>query len=115
MVYKKADALNVSKHGVDMWIYNPGSEFTNAAVVYQETRTGHAEEFLHERSAFIFYIVEGSGTWIIEDEEFDVAASDVVIVPPGRRFYYRGDLKQVCITAPAWDEEHERHVRLIDL
>ena len=39
--------------------------------------------------------------WIIEDEEYDVEASDVVIVPPGKRFYFKGNLKQVCVTALA--------------
>ena len=97
-----------------MWIYPTSSGCSNAAVVYQETQQGHAEEFYHEKSAFIFYILEGQGTWIIEDKEFPVVATDVVMVPPGKRFYYRGNLKQVSITAPAWEAEYEHHIRDID-
>src|SRR6185312_12390899 len=41
------------------------------------------------------------GEWSIEDEIFPVAAHNVVIVPKGTRFYYRGNFKQVCVTAPA--------------
>lgn len=115
MIYKRADALKLAKHGVDMWVYDTANGCSHAAVVYQETKMGHAEEFYHDCSAFVFYIIEGSGIWVIEDEEFPVEASDVVVVPPGKRFYYRGALKQVCITAPAWDAEHEHHIRLIDL
>jgi mannose-6-phosphate isomerase-like protein (cupin superfamily) len=98
-----------------MWIYPTENDVEHAAVVYQETKIGHSQEFRHNRSAFIFYIIEGAGVWVIEDEEFPVQATDVVIVPPGRRFYYTGNLKQVCITAPAWTAEHEEIIRELSL
>jgi mannose-6-phosphate isomerase-like protein (cupin superfamily) len=115
MIYKREQALAVTKQGVDMWIYDSADASSNAAVVYQETRQGHAEEFYHDKSAFVFYIIEGQGVWIIEDEEYPVEATDVVVVPPGKRFYYKGNLKQVCITAPAWEAEYEHHVRDVNL
>lgn len=110
-VFHQKDAFHTSKNGVDMWIYNGKDECPEAAVVYQETAAGHAEEFRHAKSAFIFFIIEGSGEWIIEDETFPVRAHDVVIVPKGKKFYYRGNLKQVCVTAPAWEAEYEEHIR----
>ena len=115
MIYSKNNAVQIKKHGVDMWLYGSEESCPNAAVAYQETKTGHAEEFLHEKSVFVFYIIEGSGTWVIEDNEYPVKATDVVIVPPGKRFYYKGNLKQVCITAPAWEEKYERHIRQVEL
>jgi mannose-6-phosphate isomerase-like protein (cupin superfamily) len=115
MVHRKSDAFRLEKHGVAMWIYNGVEDCPQAAVAYQETSTGHAEEFRHEKSAFIFYIIEGSGVWVIEDVEYPVSASDVVIVPPGKRFYYRGNLRQVCITAPAWEERYESHIRNVEI
>ncbi len=114
MIYKKNNALSLEKHGVSMRIYNDTRDCPQAAVVYQETRRGHAEEFYHEKSAFIYYIIEGSGTWIIEDIEYAVEKEDVIIVPPGKRFYFRGNLKQLCITSPAWEERFEHHVRNIE-
>jgi mannose-6-phosphate isomerase-like protein (cupin superfamily) len=115
MIFKRQDAFRTMKNDVDMWIYTSKDDLAVAAVVYQETAIGHSEEFRHHESAFIFYIVEGSGVWIIEDEEFAVEATDVVIVPAGKRFYYRGNFKQVCITAPAWTEAGEEVVRKIAL
>ncbi|HEY7976756.1 MAG TPA: cupin domain-containing protein [Rhizomicrobium sp.] len=110
-IFHQKDAFRTSKNGVDMWIYNGKPECPEAAVAYQETTTGHAEEFRHAKSAFIFFIIEGSGEWVVEDETFPVRAHDVVIVPAGKKFHYRGNLKQVCITAPAWEAEFEEHVR----
>ncbi len=115
MIFKSQNTTNIVKHNVKMHIYNTKEECSNAAVVYQETEIGHSEEFYHEKSAFIYYILEGSGKWIIEDEEYEVEARDVVIVPAGKRFYFKGNLKQICITAPAWTEEYEKHVKYINL
>ncbi len=114
MVYTAAEAFAIEKHGVRMRIFNSSGQCPQAAVVLQETDSGHAEEFYHEKSAFIYYIIEGAGTWIIEDQEYSAAAGDVVIVPPGKRFYFRGKLRQLCITAPAWEEQYEKHVRFIE-
>ncbi len=113
MIFKRDEALPIVKNDVSMWVYMGADDSPNASVVYQETEFGHTEEFYHDRSAFIFYVIEGSGVWTIEGREYPVAATDVVVVPPGQRFYYRGKLKQLCITAPAWQAEHEHHVRYI--
>ena len=115
MIYRRREATRLRKHGVEMWIYSGRGDCEQAAVAYQETARGHGEEFVHRRSAVVFYILEGQGTWVIEDREYPVRATDVVIVPPGKRFHYRGRLKQICVTAPAWDEAHERHVRDVAL
>lgn len=105
----------IEKHGVRMRICTTNKDSPNAAILYQETETGHAEEFVHEKSDFLYYIIEGSGIWVVEDREFEISAGDVVVVPAGKRFWFRGNLKQVCITAPSWEEKHERHIRDIKL
>ena len=114
-VLHQSEAFHTTKNGVDMWIYNGKDDLADAAVAYQETATGHAEEFRHHKSAFVFFIIEGTGEWMIEGESFPVKAHDVVIVPAGKKFYYRGHLKQVCVTAPAWDAESEEHIRNVAL
>lgn len=115
VVFRPEISEVIEKHGVCMRIYTTKKDCPNAAILYQETEKGHAEEFVHEKSDFLYYILEGSGTWVVEDREFEVRAGDVVVVPAGKRFWFRGNLKQVCITAPAWEEKYERHVRDIEL
>lgn len=115
MIFKNENAPEFEKHGVTMRVYNTKDQCPEASVVYQETKKGHLEEFYHGKSNFIFYIIEGSGIWFIEDVPHEVCAGDVVIVPPNTRFYYKGSLKQICITSPAWEPEFEHHVRDIIL
>lgn len=113
MIFKKEKAVEFEKFGVKMRVYNTKDQCSEASIVYQETLKGHQEEFYHSRSNFLFYIIEGSGTWFIEDKPYYVEAGDVIIIPPNKRFYYIGSLKQICITAPAWEEKYEHHVRNI--
>lgn len=114
-VFHQADAIRAEKNGVDMWIYGGVDAVAPVAVAYQETATGHAQEFRHHTSAFIFYVIEGEGVWVVDGVSHPVQATDVVVVPAGAAFYYRGALKQVCITAPAWTEENEEVLRQLDL
>jgi mannose-6-phosphate isomerase-like protein (cupin superfamily) len=115
MIYKRKDAKTFEKHGVKMSIYNQKEDCPQAAVVYQETKQGHTEEFIHNKSAFIYYILEGQGTYYIDDKPYHAEATDVIMVPPGKKIYFNGNLKQLCITAPAWEEEYEQHVRNVEL
>jgi mannose-6-phosphate isomerase-like protein (cupin superfamily) len=114
MIIKKDQAIEFEKQGVKMRVYNTKDQCPEASIVYQETKKGHQEEFYHSKSNFIFYIIEGSGTWFIESKPYDVAAGDVLIIPPNNSFYYQGNLRQVCITVPSWEQEYEHHVRNID-
>jgi mannose-6-phosphate isomerase-like protein (cupin superfamily) len=115
MIYQKDMAMNFVKQGVNMWLYDTATDSREANVLCQETEKGHSEEFYHEKSTFIFYILEGSGVWVIEGKEYPVKATDVVMIPPGKRFYYKGKLKQLLVTTPAWEEKYERHVRDVEL
>lgn len=113
-VFPRLNAEIIDKHGVRMHIHSWAGDCDFAAVVYEETDVGHLEEFFHENSAFIYYIIEGEGVFVIEGSEYPVRATDVVIIPPKKRFWFRGALKQILVTAPAWLEEGEHHIRTID-
>jgi mannose-6-phosphate isomerase-like protein (cupin superfamily) len=107
MIIHKKDAKIFEKFGVKMHIYDTG----DVSIVYQETEKGHAEEFYNERSAFIYYIIEGKGSWFINGQEQKVNTGDVIRIEPGNKFYYKGKLKQVLITSPKRVAGFEHHVR----
>jgi mannose-6-phosphate isomerase-like protein (cupin superfamily) len=112
-VIRHGEAVNLEKHGVRMRVYT--AEDAPAGLVYQETESGHAEEFCHEKSAFIYYIVEGEGVYVLGGVEHRVGAGDVVVVPPGNSIYFRGRLRQVLVTVPPWEESGERHIRDVEV
>lgn len=115
MKYKKqelADTTRFNKNGVDFIGYEPISE--NMSFVIETVEKGHFEEFVHDVSTFTYIFLEGSGTFYLDDEEVNVKAGDVLSISPGTRIYYKGNLKQVLITTPAYDKKFERHIRNIE-
>lgn len=115
MKYKftKIQANHFKKVGVEMWIYSSKKDCEQGNIVYQEVDGGHYEEFINYKSAFIYYILKGRGKFIIEGKEYLVRGSDVIIIPPGKRFYYLGKMKQVLVVIPAWEESSEKIIRKI--
>lgn len=83
--------------------------------MYEQCETGHAEEFYNDVSTFSWFIVEGSGTFVVNDQPFAVGPKDLIIVPPKHRVYYYGKLKMVLSVTPAYDPQHEHHVRDVEL
>ena len=59
----------------------------------------------------VYYILEGDGSLKINDESFIVKKDDSVFVPPRSEQYIENigseDLKFLCITDPAWNQEIE--------
>ncbi len=110
-IIRKNSATRIQKVGVQMHIYKS----QNISLVYQKTKKGHAEEFYHTKSTFHYFIVEGKGSWFINGKEHKVKAGDLISIPPNNTIYYKGNLKQVLVTLPAYQAKYEHHVRNIKL
>jgi hypothetical protein len=112
MTYSKfsfKDVKKVNKYGVDIALY--GITNPNLNIVYEEVIEGHFEEFLSIKSTYTWFIIEGAGTFVINDEKTAVEAKDIVVVPPNNRIHYFGNMRMALITVPAFNEENERHIR----
>ncbi len=116
MKYKKInyeDTLKFQKNGVDFVGYEAINE--NMSFVIETVEKGHFEEFVHDKSTFTYIFLSGNGTFFLDDIEVKVKAGDVLSISPGTRIYYKGNLKQVLITTPAYEEKYERHIRNVEI
>lgn len=107
--YSASDANTFHKYGVDITSYNlhlPGCNIVHESVV-----EGHFEEFYSDTSTYIWFIIEGKGTYVIDDEPVHVSANDMVVVPPKHRIHYFGSMKMLLITSPPYNAKNEHHVR----
>ncbi|WP_269850093.1 nucleoside triphosphate pyrophosphohydrolase [Methanosarcina horonobensis] len=52
IVFRPEKSEVIKKHGVSMRIYTTKEDCPSAAILYQETDTGHAEEFVHKKKQF---------------------------------------------------------------
>lgn len=112
MKLTREEAIPKSKHGINLWVYPVDRE--EAGMVYVEVEEGHFQEFYDKASTFIYYIMEGEGTFYLNGEPTPVKATDVIVAPPMTKIYYLGKMKIVLVTAPDWKPENEVHVRYIE-
>jgi len=75
--------------------------------VIVSTEEGHNQEFYDVASTFVYIVLEGSGTFFLDDEPVDVAVGDHLVIQPKTRIYYKGSMKLNVITNPAWRPENE--------
>lgn len=106
---KNNDTVKFNKNGVDFTGYGEANK--DVAIVVEKVEKGHFEEFVHDKSTFIYLFLEGKGTFVLDDEKVNVEAGDMLVINPGTKIYYYGNLKQVLITTPAFDPNFERHIR----
>jgi mannose-6-phosphate isomerase-like protein (cupin superfamily) len=106
----QADKFN--KHGVDLTVYNEGVEQAN--VVHVSVDEGHFQEFSDNESYYMYYIYEGSGVFVLNDEKVEAKATDLIVIPPQTRIHYFGTMKMVLTVTPAFNADNEKHIRFID-
>lgn len=111
-LYSFKDARTINKFGVDITIYDENVESNN--VVYEETKIGHLEEFVDKVSTHMWFIIEGKGTFVIDDERIEAGPKDVIVVPPNKRIHYFGKMKMLLCTTPAFHPRNESHVRNVN-
>lgn len=110
--YTAKDARQFNKFGIDLVVY--GENFPAANVVHVSVKKGHFEEFYDTKSVYIYYIVKGKGTFVLNDEKIEATATDLIVIPAQTRIHYFGTMAMVLTVVPAFDEKNERHVRRVD-
>lgn len=114
MKYTRQQAKKFEKHGVTMFEYFGKSACSDADLLYLEVNGGHYQEFFDRKSSFIYYVLEGNGSFFLNGEEMAVKATDAILVPKNTKVYYLGHMKLLLCVAPAWEEKNEEHIRFIE-
>jgi mannose-6-phosphate isomerase-like protein (cupin superfamily) len=56
-----------------------------------------------DRSARVYYVLDGSAVFVLDDEpEFEARQGDVVVVPRGIPYEFRGEITYLVVNAPAF-------------
>lgn len=98
------DIFSKDKHGIHLNVYD---NIGDCGFVVIETEEGHNQEFYHKVSTFNYIILEGGGSFFLDDDEVPVEKGDFISIEPNTRIYYKGKMKLVLVTNPAWEEENE--------
>lgn len=73
-----------------------------------ETAKGHKTKIIEHECDFIYYVLQGQGFFEINGKKESCSVGDLVVVPAGSAFTYKGNLKMGLITVPPfWPEQEE--------
>ena len=81
------------------------------AVHLLDVQKGHDTFMISKALTQIYYIIEGAGTFTIDNQKYDVAPGLIVEVPPGVEYSYSGSMKILLVSHPRWFEGNERMTR----
>ena len=57
------------------------------------------------------YIISGSGKLVVEDKEYELSAGDLVLINPGEKFYWQGNMEIFMPCAPVWSPDQYKTVK----
>lgn len=99
--YTRKNALELGWDGLQVHSYSESSDFERASAGVFEVTTHHGKvkSLLSDR---IYYILEGTGYFIINDERIEVEPTDVIIVPRNTVYDYFGKMKLFLVHTPAY-------------
>lgn len=66
---------------------------------------------IEDKVEFNYYVIKGSGYFIINDKEIPVKQGELIVIPPGTKYSFGGKLKMLLISTPRWSEDQETIIR----
>lgn len=109
-VIKEPEELSFDKVSIKGKIFPTEPLTKHLEFVRIDTATGHATKIIEHESTFCYYVLEGSGHFEIDGVKENCGQGDLVVIPPGRAFIYKGNLKLLLVDTPPWREEQEETI-----
>lgn len=93
------------RDGHDGKLFGTASQRTQHLIV--ECSNKLTVEVTQREVEFNYYVIEGPGYFVINDERQEVSEGDLVVIPPGTKFTFGGKLKMLLINTPKWSAEQQ--------
>ncbi len=114
MLIKKEDRLKFENSpGCIAYEYPLEDKDINVAFVEVKGRYPSTGYVSNELVKEIIFISSGSGRIVIDEDEYELNESDMVMILPNQRYFLEGNFELVVPCSPAWSpEQHEHHEEL---
>lgn len=88
--------------------YPLGDRDINGAVIRLTGRYPDEGRVVNRECKEMAYVIGGSGRLVVEGEELELEEGSLVLIEPGERYFWEGDLTMFVPCTPAWyPEQHE--------
>ncbi|MFB6076400.1 MAG: cupin domain-containing protein [Candidatus Aenigmatarchaeota archaeon] len=91
--------------------YPLGDEDINGSIIELEGRYPEEGRTVNEECKEMAFVMEGSGKLEVEGKSVDLKKGDLVLIEPGERFFWKGNMRMFMPCTPAWYPEQHKHVK----
>ncbi len=95
---KSSDACVITEHPLE-------DEMINVAIARVTGRYPTTGNALNQICKELAYIYEGTGKVVVNSKEQVVKAGDVVLIEPGEKFHWEGNMSIFISCTPAWTKD----------
>ena len=90
--------------------YPLNNEMLDMAITKISGRYPDERRVVNKQCAELAYIFEGKGKVVVNGEEHNLNAGDVVLIEVGEKYYWEGHMKLFLSCRPAWTKEQHQIV-----
>lgn len=106
-VIKEPKDFNIDRVGIKGKIFPIKNLTSKTQYFLVKTEKGHETTIIEHKCDFIYYVLEGGGHFEIDGIKENCEKGDLVVIPAGKKFTYKGKLKMIATSTPPWTIEQE--------
>jgi mannose-6-phosphate isomerase-like protein (cupin superfamily) len=106
MKFEIKNARKFSWKGIEGYAYNSKDDFANMCGAFIIV-TGRHGKIKNMKSDRIYFVIEGSGKFIVNDKVIEVKKTDIVLIPKNTPYDFEGEMKLFLVTSPSFDPKDE--------
>jgi len=102
-VYNQPNDKHFERSGLRGYLFPTKNK--NLEIYLVESESGHGGKIISETISHIYYILEGEGEFEIDGEIYHATKGQVVEIPKGHVFDYKGKMKMILLLEPPFSPE----------
>ena len=91
-------------------VYPMDDKDINGAVIELNGRYPNKGRTMNEKCKEMAYVIKGSGKVVVEDKETQLNEGDLVLIDPGEKFFWEGNMTLFMPCTPAWSPKQHKQV-----
>ncbi len=90
--------------------YPLGDKDINGAIVELTGRYPNTGRVVNLKCKELAYVIKGSGRIVVENEEINLKEGDLILIEPGEKYFWDGNLIIFTSCTPAWHPDQHKEV-----
>jgi mannose-6-phosphate isomerase-like protein (cupin superfamily) len=110
IVHKDQSVLNKNAETCSVYEYPMNDADINGAVAHIKGRYPIKGLAVNEKCKEMAYVIRGSGKLVVDNQETNLQAGDVIAISSSEKYYWEGELVLFLSCTPAWYPEQHKNV-----